>query len=374
MLDELNSCDTETTVVTFDLDTFHRKAVTTPSHEAVGAMKEFLLETLSAEGVDPTVDEVGNVLVTRRSGNGDGSHLVLNTHIDTVPPHIPYERDGDIIRGRGSCDAKGSLAAMIDAFLTAKINRGTLTLAVTPDEETSQHGGAHLGETLTADGYIVGEPTGLDVCIAAKGNFGGRVHIYGESAHASDPSAGINALQGVGPLLNALEEYDNHLGPGPHDLLGSPTLTPTTIESSGPLNQVPDTCTVSFDRRTVPPESIDGFLTDLDSYLAKQLPEQYEFEVTAAYPDSPAPDAFAIDPDTDLAQALVESSDSAIRPFEAATEASYFADDAPTVVFGPGVLSDEEGPVAHADREYIHRSEMHSASEAIQNAVETLLS
>jgi acetylornithine deacetylase len=360
--------------VAFDLYTFHREAVTIPSHEDVDDMKTFLLETLSSEGADPIVDEVGNVLVTRRSGNGNGPHLVLNTHIDTVPPHVSYERNGDIVRGRGSCDAKGSLAAMLDAFLTAQISRGTLTLAITPDEETAQRGGAHLGETLSADGYIVGEPTGLDVCVAAKGNFGGRVHIHGESAHASDPSAGVNALQGVGPLLNALEKYDKHCGPGPHDLLGSPTLTPTRIESGGPLNQVPDTCTVSFDRRTVPPETIDGFLTDLDSYLAQQLPEQYDFKVKAAYPDSPDPDAFATDSDSDLVQALVESSGGSIHSFDAATEASYFADDAPTVVFGPGVLTDEDGPVAHADREYIHRDEMKTASAAIRNAVETLLS
>lgn len=52
--------------------------------------------------------------------------------------------------------------------------------------------------------------------------------------------------------------------------------------------------------------------------------------------------------------------------FDAATEASYFADDAPTVVFGPGVLSDEDGPVAHGDREYIHGGEMKAGSESIR--------
>ena len=247
-------------IVTFNRATFHREAIQRPSHEDVTAMQELLVETITDEGFDPEIDEKGSILATRGTTKVDGTHLVLNTHFDTVPPHVPYERDGDIVRGRGACDAKGQLATLLDVFFLADIDHGQLTLALTPNEETSQIGGAHLGETLTADGYIVGEPTGLDVCLAAKGNFGGQVTISGESAHASDPSDGVNAIQAVGPLLNALNQYDEHHGPDKHDLLSGPTLTPSRIEGGGPLNQVPAECTISFDRRTVPPETIDRFL------------------------------------------------------------------------------------------------------------------
>lgn len=360
--------------MTFDRDAFHRQAIETPSHEDVEEMRELLLETLSDETQKVEVDDAGNAIATRHAERNDGPHLVLNTHLDTVPPHIPYERDGDIVRGRGACDAKGPLAAFVDAFLSAQIETGQLTLAITPNEETSQYGGAHLGETLSADGYIVGEPTGLDVCIAARGGFGGQVTIYGESAHASDPADGVNAIRGVGPLLDALAQYDEQVGTEPHEQLGAPTLTPTRIEGGGPLNQVPDQCTVSFDRRTVPPERIDEFLNSLESYLDETLPEKYEFAVNPAYPDSPDPDAFATEPDADLVQTLGEISGGEIRPFEAATEASYFAQDAPTVVFGPGDLADEKGPVAHSDREYVKQSEVRTASEVIRETIETLLS
>lgn len=358
----------------FDRDSFHREAINTPSHENVNAMRTLVLETLSAENSDPEVDTEGNIIATRGRRPNDGSHLVLNTHLDTVPPHIPYARDRDIIKGRGACDAKGPLAAFVDAFLSAEISTGQLTLAITPNEETSQVGGAHLGESLSADGYIVGEPTGLDVCIAAKGNFGGEVTISGESAHASNPADGINAIQAVGPLVDALEKYDDQVGPSPHDLLGVPTLTPTRIEGGGPLNQIPDECTVSFDRRTVPPETIDEFLDSLHSYLDRTISDEYELEVAPAFPDSPDPDAFATDPDTELVQMLAEFSGGKIRPFEAATEASYFAADAPTVVFGPGVLTDEEGPVAHSNREYVKRSQVTAASKVVRNVIETFLS
>lgn len=337
-------------------------------------MRTLLTETLAQQGLSPDVDKEGNVIASRGTDGGDRPHLVLNTHIDTVPPHIPYEPNGDIVRGRGACDAKGPLAALLDAFFSASIERGTLTLAISPNEETTHFGGKYLSETLSADGYIVGEPTGLDVCTAAKGVFGGSVTIYGRSAHASDPSDGTNAIRGVPLLLQALEAYDDKYGPGVHELLGNPTVTPTRIEGGGPLNQLPAECTVSFDRRSVPPETIDGFLDSLTEHLQEFFSGEYDFEVTPAYPDSPDPDAFATETDAALVQTLASASGGEIRPFAAATEASYFAPNAPTVVFGPGVLADEEGPVAHADREYVKRSEVAAAAEAIQTTVEKILS
>lgn len=332
-------------------------------------MRKLLVETLNDSGQQTEIDQEGNVLATREGKDSDGPHLVLNTHLDTVPPHIPYEQDNHIVRGRGACDAKGPLAVFVDVFLTAELRSGQLTLAITPNEETSQIGGAYLGETLTADGFVVGEPTGLDVCIAAKGNFGGEVHVFGESAHASDPSEGINTAKAVGPVVEALSRFDEEKGPGPHELLGEPTIAPTRIETGGPLNQIPEHSVVSFDRRTVPPETITGFLEELELYLQKSLPAEYEYEVRPAYPDSPAPDAFATDSDERLVQLLRKCSGREIRPFEAATEASYFAKEAPTVVFGPGLIADEHGPVAHSNREYINRSELETAAGILRDFV-----
>ncbi len=354
----------------FDREQFHREAVETPSHEDVSAMRDLLVETLESAGTEPTIDEKGNVLAHRGSGS---PHLVLNTHIDTVPPHISYERDGEIIRGRGACDAKGPLAVFLAAFFEAAIETGTLTLAITPNEETTQTGGAYLGETLSADGYIVGEPTGLDVCTAARGQFEGEVTIHGESGHASDPSNGTNAIRAAAPLLQALESYDEMGGPGAHDLLGPPTLTPSVIEGGDAINQIPAECTIRFDRRTVPPETVEGFFGALREHLADWLPDAYELDVGLVRPEMPAPEAFETDPDSPLVTALCEASGGECRPFGAATEASYFADDAPVVVFGPGVLADEKGPVAHADREYVDRTGLEAAATAITETVEALL-
>ena len=272
----------------FDIDAFHREAIETPSHDGVAEMRTFLVETLGAAGHEATVDEAGNVLASRGAadaGENDATHLVLNTHIDTVPPHVPYrsDPDADVVWGRGACDAKGPLAALLSAFIRADIGDGKLTLAITPDEETLQTGAGHLRETLSADGYIVGEPTELDVCTAARGQFEGTVTIHGESAHASDPADGLNAIRAAAPIMQAMESYADRHGPPEHETLGFPTLTPSMIEGGEAPNQIPGECTITFDRRSVPPERSDEFAPKLEAHLSQWLPEGMSAEVSLVH-------------------------------------------------------------------------------------------
>ncbi|WP_254273802.1 M20 family metallopeptidase [Haloarcula marina] len=380
----------------FDLAAFHKRAVETDSTESVDEMRDVLLETLESAGVAPAVDELGNVVATvgapdhAAAAAADGAHLLLNTHIDTVPPHLPYERrterpgdervdgsadagEGDIVCGRGACDAKGPLAALLDAFLTVEPHDGAVTLAVSIDEETTQTGGAHLAEVIDADGYIVGEPTGLDVCTAAKGQFEGTVTIRGESAHAADPESGLNAIRAAAPILQAMESYEETKGPGDHETLGRPILTPSMVEGGEATNQVPAECTITFDRRSVPPETSDEFCADLADHLREWLPASMGLDVSLIRPDTPFPEAFATDPDAELVRTLQDACGGAVRPFGAATEASYFAQHGPTVVFGPGVLSDDVGAVAHSKREYVRLSDVRTAARAVRETVQRLL-
>jgi acetylornithine deacetylase/succinyl-diaminopimelate desuccinylase-like protein len=373
----------------FDIPSFHRQAVETPSHERVDDMRSLLVDTLEDAGEYPEIDDLGNVVVSR--GDTDGTHILLNTHIDTVPPHLPYERrteppgpdetvdgtggdgDGDIVCGRGACDAKGPLAALLDAFLTVSPDDGRVTLAISTDEETTQTGGAHLADTIDADGYIVGEPTGLDVCTAARGQFEGTVTIHGESAHAADPGSGHNAIRAAAPVLQAMESYDDKKGPGEHETLGYPILTPSMVEGGEATNQVPAECTITFDRRSVPPETSESFCADLQAHLEQWLPESMGLTVGLIRPDTPFPEAFATDTDAELVRTLQEASGGGVRQFGAATEASYFASNGPTVVFGPGDLSDEMGAVAHSKREYVRLSEVRTAARAVRETVERLV-
>jgi len=385
--------------MSFEPVSFLERAVRADSTEDVSGTRELLLDALRAGGHEPHVDAAGNVRASRGSGS---PHLVFNTHIDTVAPHVGFERSGETIRGRGACDAKGPLAALLSAFLDAEIAQGTLTLAVTPDEEALSTGAHALmtgevapggpGETGASveplptadpepDAYVVGEPTGLDVCTAARGRFEGTITVEGVAAHAASPESGVNAVSAAGRLLGALDSFDNV---DAHPQLGAATLVPTGIDGGESTNQVPARCAVTIDRRSVPPETAAGFRSALESHLRSALGGG-DATVSVSLTDRQTPflEAFATDTDEVVVGALADAAKSAsaasglgergaVRPFGAATEASYFAP-VPTVVFGPGHLADEEGAVAHAEREHVDVASVRAAATAVRTATERLL-
>jgi acetylornithine deacetylase len=365
----------------FDPVAFLVDAVRIESHEDVTEMRAFLVETLEAAGVEPVVDDAGNTLATKGTGS---PHVVLNTHVDTVSPHVACERADGVVRGRGACDAKGPLAAMVAAFLGADPAGGRLTLAVTPDEEVYSTGAAALDVSVlpgvddrTADAYVVGEPTDLDVCTAAKGRFEGTIHLSGRNAHAAEPETGVNAVAAAEGALAAVRTFDADREPHPD--LGPATLTPTVIEGGGATNQVPADCALTVDRRSVPPESAAGFRERLEAAVDDATPAAVGVSFSLTERPTPFLEAFATDADDPLvchlaaaADRVTEGAGGHVRPFTAATEASYFAP-APTVVFGPGVLADETGPVAHADREYVRTADVRRAATALSEAVAALV-
>ncbi|WP_433623080.1 M20 family metallopeptidase [Halomicrococcus sp. NG-SE-24] len=369
----------------FDPVEFLERAVRTPSHEDVTEMRSLLVETLESAGAPAGVDDAGNVLAAREADR-EGPHVVLNTHVDTVPPHVPFAREGDRIEGRGSCDAKGPLAALLTAFFGVTPDRGRVSLAVTPDEETSSRGAAALDlgrlgrgpdeETTSRppDAVVVGEPTGLDVCNAARGRFQATVTLRGANAHAASPEAGVNAVAGLAPVLDALESFADRPGaPDPHPDLGAATLTPTTVEGGAATNQVPAEASFVVDRRSVPPETATGFRDALADHLRAAAPGDVDVDVSLAERETPFLEAFDTPADARVVEAFREAGAGEVRPFGAATEASYFAQVAPTVVFGPGVLADDDGAVAHAPREYVPVDEVRRAGDVVADVLRTFV-
>jgi len=81
------------------------------SHEDIEEIQQFLLDTIDGAQLHET-----GCVTAKKTASDDGPEILLNTHMDVVSPHIEFERDGDIIRGRGACDAKGCLAPMVTAF------------------------------------------------------------------------------------------------------------------------------------------------------------------------------------------------------------------------------------------------------------------
>jgi acetylornithine deacetylase len=358
----------------FDPIDFLERAVPVASNENVAEMRELLVETIEARGIDAHVDDAGNTLASKGADPADAAaHLVFNTHIDTVSPHVPFSRAGDRIRGRGSCDAKGPLSALLAAFFAVEPQGSRITLAVTPDEEVLSTGAAALD--LDADLYVVGEPTGLDICPAAKGRFQGTLTLSGTAAHAAEPESGANAVAGLEAALAAIRTFDD--GRDPHPQLGSATLTPTTVTGGEATNQIPARCDLVLDRRSVPPETAEEFRLELTAAVREAIPA--DLGVEFALTDRPTPflEAFATDVDHELVRTLAAAAEraggsGAVRPFTAATEASYFAP-APVVVFGPGELADDEGAVAHAEREYVTVADVRRAAAALTDAARRLV-
>jgi len=388
----------------FDPVAFLETAVQIPSHESVESMRSFVVETLESHGIDAAIVADDCVVAEKASpAPGRGPHLALNTHLDTVTPHVPFdrgpavegerghapERPDEVIRGRGSCDAKGPLAAILAGFLAAEPARGRLTLALTPDEESLSLGAAALTGRLSgreprldADVYLVGEPTGLDACTAAKGRFQGTVELSGVAAHAAE-FAGANAVAAAEGALAAIRTFDDDSDD--HPQLGAPKLTPTVIAGGDATNQVPADCSITVDRRSVPPETAEVFRSSLAAAVRAAVPDDVGVDVALTDRESPFFEAFSTDPDHELVDAVAGAADAsgaaaglagdrggAVRPFGAATEASYFAP-APTVVFGPGDLADETGAVAHAEREYVRVREVEAAADAVEGSIAALL-
>ena len=363
---------------TFDPISFLEAAVPIASNEDVSEMREFLVETIESHGIEARVDDAGNTLASKGAADPD-THLVFNTHIDTVSPHVPFERDqidGHLVRvrGRGSCDAKGPLAALLAAFFAVDPREDArVTLAVTPDEELLSTGAAALD--LDADLYVVGEPTGLDVCPAAKGRFQGTLTLTGSAAHAAEAESGTNAIAGLEGALAAIRTFDD--GRESHPQLGSASLTPTVVSGGESTNQVPAECELVLDRRSVPPETAEEFRAELESAVREAVPDDVGVDFSLTDRPTPFLEAFATDDSHELVRTLADASEQAggsgvVRPFTAATEASYFSP-APGVVFGPGDLADDKGAVAHAEREYVDVDDVRRAASALSDATRRLV-
>ena len=154
--------------------------------------------------------------------------VLLSTHLDTVPPFIPPSVDGDLLRGRGACDAKGIAAAMICAAERLRDGGLPVGLLFVVGEEVT-HDGAHAANEFARKFFsdppdsrihINGEPTESTLALGTKGAMRVFVRVAGEAAHSAYPHLGRSATRDLVQLLADLERVD-----WPRDeLLGETTV------------------------------------------------------------------------------------------------------------------------------------------------------
>lgn len=206
------------------------------------------------------------IAVVQASGDRDARDgLMLNSHMDTVPvanmsiePFDPVVGDGRVY-GRGACDAKGSIAAMI-AALVAHANSPEravpIVFAAMVDEEFSFGGSWKLIERdWPVSACVVGEPTKLASIIAHKGVARWRMSVTGTSAHGAMPHLGHSAIYDGARIALALEAYGVELAERPpHPLLGRSTINVGRVTGGNAVNVVPDSCEFEIERRLLPSE------------------------------------------------------------------------------------------------------------------------
>lgn len=334
------------------------------------------------------VDEKRENIVARLDGSTpttEGGPLVLfEAHQDTVPvdgmtiePWTPTVRDGRLY-GRGSCDIKGGMVAMLGALarLAAERPAGmpTIVMACTVNEEHGYSGATALTRLWSEadsiiprqpDMAVVAEPTQLQVVVAHKGVVRWRLHTRGRAGHSSQPHLGVNAIFRMAPVLAALERYQHEVAHtlGQHPLCGNPTLSVGTITGGISVNTVPDHCTIEIDRRLLPREEPLVAQRHVIDYLARELGDSIQLE-------HDPPFLFGLGLPDDNNARYADAVDSAIQatglpggkigvPF-GTDAAAYAAAGVPSIVFGPGSIDQ-----AHTADEWLALDQLHAASEAL---------
>ncbi len=223
----------------------------------------------------------GRANVVGRIDNGDGPSFAFNSHMDTVPvgggwtndPFRLTERDGKLF-GRGACDAKGPVVAMVEAgrLLASQRDlwRGTLVLMFVADEEIDGGGSRALAKQQPKPGLIViGEPTNNAVFAAHKGCLRPLIRAKGKAAHSGRPELGVNAILAASHLISIFDERDRKLRTQTHPLVGHASLSVTRIAGGIADNVVPDNCELVLDRRLLPGETLDVAMDELKAMLTR---------------------------------------------------------------------------------------------------------
>lgn len=340
---------------------------------------EYVESTLHRAGIDcerQTVAEGRDNVVAIVHANGSfrgnkSAGLMLNSHLDTVPvanmtidPFDPIVRDGRVY-GRGACDAKASIAAMM-AALVAHASRTErpvpVVFAAMADEEFSFAGSWKLIERdWPVSACIVGEPTRLASIISHKGVARWRMSITGRSAHGAMPHLGHSAIYDGARVALALEAYARELASSiPHTLLGCPTINVGRIAGGSAVNVVPDSCEFDMERRLLPGEDGRKMVRECEAWVREQVGGEVSLVVEEPY---------LVDPPLDTAReasVVRVVGDAHLAEFytESAIEGAHYGTDGSklaaagieTVVCGPGDIAQ-----AHTSDEFIELEQVERA-------------
>lgn len=300
--------------------------------------------------------------------------ILLAPHLDTVGADsirfIPQRKNGRL-HGRGACDTKGSVAAMLSALreLAESKSRPKETEIVfcgLIDEENAQAGSRTLAASgFKADLAIIGEPTRLQLVTAHKGSLWLELTTYGRAAHGATPQLGKNAVHMMARVVDLIETtYAGQLRKKRHPLLGTATVNVGRIAGGAQPNIVPDRCVIAVDRRTLPGETEDGVRREIGALLRSK-------GLSATVGSAKLAPAVALETNPELP--LVRQFLTCIKQRKT-LGVDYFCDAAvlasggiPSIVFGPGDIAQ-----AHTVDEWISLAELERGKNLLLRFLRTL--
>jgi acetylornithine deacetylase/succinyl-diaminopimelate desuccinylase-like protein len=310
-----------------------------------------------------------NVVAELRVGKPQNA-LLFEAHMDTVSlgsmenPLEPTYVDGRLY-GRGACDTKGSLAAMLYAVEECARNPERLSsdvvLCAAVDEERAFKGIlAFVDSDVSVAGAVVGEPTDLGIVVAHKGCARFRLETLGRAAHTSVPHEGDNAIYRMAEVLRVMkDDVEGGLAGLDHPLVGPPTIVVATIRGGTQVNIVPERCAIEVDRRVIPGEDsrevLDGILETLRERLQGSGVEFEVEELLLDWPLDTSPESGTVRCARRVASDL--GLDDRLRGVAYGSDASKLQQlkGVPSIVFGPGSIAqahsrEEWVPVGHVER------------------------
>ncbi len=362
-----------------------RSLVSTPSVNPQleeGGSGEREAATLVAEwldlwGLDTRITEISpnrfNVIAKL---DGEGPTLLLNGHLDTVGvggmivPPFDAKVEGGRIWGRGSCDMKAGLAAILATTkrLAEEGPRPNLIVAMTADEEHASLGMYALVDSFpSADFAIVTEPTRLAVMPAHKGFLWVRAVFEGRAAHGSRPDLGIDAIRHAALYVSALDDYGDQLTSRPaHPLLKHGSVHAGTIQGGSAASVYPDLCEIVLERRTMPGEKPEKVLQEFQRIL-DELSEREE-DLSASLEQMLERPGTEVPEDSRLVQGLLEAGQGhgippVVEGMTAWVDAALLNEiGIPAVCYGPGDIAQ-----AHSADEWVELAQIEKCADVLES-------
>jgi len=303
------------------------------------AVALFLADYLSAIGlhVELQDDVADRPNVYARRGEPD---VVLSTHTDTVPPYVEFNEDDDFIYGRGACDAKGLIAAMVkagEALIEANVSDFGLLFVV--GEEAGSPGARAANAIPNRSRYLInGEPTESKLALGSKGALRAMLRAGGRAAHSAYPQMGESA---VDKLLDVLAELRRIELPR-DETLGATTMNIGMIKGGVAANVIPPDAEAELMFRVV--TSTDSLKRIIDLAVNSRVGVEY---------------TFACDP---VFTERLDGFETAVVAFT--TDIPLLTNWGRPLLFGPGSILD-----AHTQGERISKRELLSAVDTYKQIV-----